>query len=189
MDYSLMTMKEVIEFVRQFMETEYDILVARYTERDDAVFQKKLLRIEPFLGPEVDFNLERHSPDEKWFAIGEDMLAQGMIAPRTLFQAKQYKHSVWNPLCRVYVSNTVRPRGKRLDYFANLFVAKLDGKHRIISRYELNILDQEGVSFTDNGLSWIWHSGEKIETLGNPTAVEKVVSPDLSPAREEFEAE
>jgi hypothetical protein len=180
-------MDEVIDFLRDYIETEYQILLVRYSERDEQLFLGQLAQIKPFLAPGVESNLERPPPDEDWFTIGKKMIAGGAVAPRTLFQVKMYRHSEHGDLYRAYVSDTSRPRGKRSNYFANFFVAPVLQQLKIISRYDLDILpDQKGERFEAQGLSWIWHSGLTIEELGTLIEVRKLQVPDESFALAEY---
>lgn len=181
----------VSEIMQAFVQAEYSALVLQYTEPDDHHYKKEQAKVEQFLAKGVVSGLQRPShPNPSWFVTGEAMIAQNQIAPRTIFQIKQYEHPQTGHLFRVYASHTAKGNSKRLSYFVNFFVIAIRGEWKIISRYDLDLLpEQDGKRFSDGNLSWIWHSGRQWQALGMLQAVKKITPPTDPDSLAEYERE
>lgn len=186
-----MTMQRVLQFMRRFLDAEYEALIVMVAESQEDAFRQKKQAAERFLAPGVRSELQRPSlPDDEWFARGRARVAAGQLVPRTLFQIKAYDHPTIGALHRAYVSLTTRPRGERSVYFANFYVAPVDDRLQIVSRYNIDRLpDPERPRFEDLSLWWVWHSGVQLTTLGRLVDVRKLQAPDDPVSLAEYEAE
>jgi hypothetical protein len=172
--------QEILDFINAFLDAEHEALIAQYTEHDKNIFEGKKAILERFLSCGVESELSQPlSPDEAWFENGRRIVESGSLIPRMLFQIKIYDHPVFATLYRAYVSLNSLPIGKRSMYFANFFAADTDEGLKIVSRYDIDMIpDQEGVRLKDASLSWIWHSGKQISTLGKLVKTYKFKAPD-----------
>ncbi len=183
-------MEEIIEFTESFIDAEYQALVARYTNRDDAVLLEKKIILEEYLSSDVKINLQRGSntPDS-WFEVGQRNLDNGKLIPRKLFQIKEYFHPTWGTMYRIYTSNPNWSAPGRLSYRANFFVSLVDDSLKIISYYTplLPFMGGGRNSFKENGLVWEWESGIMIDELGKLVDVRKFLAPEQADALADYE--
>lgn len=182
---------DAITFIHSFFSKEYNALVAQYTERDDKLFEASRQELEIFVAADVRNEAQRPpKANERWFDVGERMVNNDQVAPRTLFQIKAYRHPNFGTLYRAYASLPVPPRAKGIDYFTNFYIIFIDGHSKIISRYDLDILPEPNAEkLKDNSLTWVYHSGEVLNTLGDLLKVRKFQAPNKPNTMREYEAE
>lgn len=181
---------EVVQFARAFVKAEYDALLARHTEPDDAKFRKKSTSVQKYLGRGVEIPLQRPiKTDDNWFNTGKEMVKYGTLAPRKIFQIKRYDNGSGGPLYRVYASSHTRPRRGGYPYGSSLFLREEGSRLEVISIYDLDILGQEGQHLKSDGLTWILASGDKVARLGEPSAVRKIEPPDHPEHRADYDRE
>jgi len=167
-------MEDAINFIKQFIDEEYEALVAQWTEHDNSVFKTKRRELNRFYGPDITPEINRpRSVDKRWFEKAKKYL--DMIQPRILFQVKQYEHPTLGNLYRCYVSTTQRSNS---TYFACLYVAHTEQGLKIVAQYNT---DFEG--------GWDWSGGVKLETLGKLIEVRKFQAPTEPENLKEYEAE
>jgi hypothetical protein len=100
-----MDMKEVVEFLQRYIQQEYEVIMAKYTELDYNAFQKKIPEVDQFYSSEDGIYYSLTRPREMSPAEWEEMAAAGKaLRPRVLFQVKKYKHSKLGEVCRAYLS-------------------------------------------------------------------------------------
>lgn len=181
-------MQDAKAFFEQFCGAEHRALVACYTERDPRLFQTALDRVNQFFSKECQLRIGR-SEDESWFERGARVVGEGLV-PRELFQIKAYAHPALGKLYRAYLSITGRPAPGRSRYASCAFAAPSGAGLEIISWYDEDILpDQGGERFTDNGVSWIYTRGTRLQELGSLIATMKYLPPDDLAHRREFNLE
>ena len=92
----------VVKFVSNLTKAEYDGLVARYTEPDEARYHKRSEAVNEYLAPGVDLRLQRPvNANAKWFTIGEAMVRlQLTIVPVIPLATLSTTSSVQVPLAR-----------------------------------------------------------------------------------------
>lgn len=144
-------MDEIIKFINEFIEKEYEAFVSSYTEKDEDVFEEKREEVDKMYYAKLRAIVNRDPyPDEEWFEQAESNLKT--VRKRTLFQIKQYAHSKYGFIYGCYVSYPIgwiikRPDGSENlegfdSYHEILYVAhqtsKATGemKLRIISQYQ-----------------------------------------------------
>lgn len=187
-------MERVLDFVHLYLEEEYRAVVAQYTQRDPAQYDRQMAKLSAFSAPDVDIvTLHRpFQPDDKFFAIGEEKLAKGELGKRVLFQVKLYKHSQIGLIYRVYLGPD-EVFSQPPTYASNIFVTEIDGNLKIVSIYQFNrwFPQRKGPSYIyDNELGWNYASGQKIKSLGTLLEVRKFQAPrDVSGTLAEYNAE
>src|SRR5689334_8152128 len=103
-----------------FSSAEYSALQAKYTERDNRVYDDQKKVAESFLDPAVESGLGRApTPGQDWFEEGEKMVRSNSLVARRIFQIKKYDHLSFGNLYRVYTSGTLRSSTGHLKYAAN----------------------------------------------------------------------
>lgn len=186
-------MEEVAAFLRDYVEAEHAAQMCLYTERDDAVLQVKLDTLQTFHAPAVPPDVRAPLVrDESWFSQAAETL--GSIQPRVLFQIKHYQHPELGDLFRAYVSSNLRA-GKKVGYFASLYLAGHEGRLRIVSRY-LICLDCEGAGRVNGkkcreckGKGWEYFYGLKLPDPGALIEVRRLRSPDIAQNRVDYDSE
>ncbi len=176
-----------VEFIKAFIEKEYQALVSQYTERDEAIFQAKVAELEAYYEPDIPSMLNRpNPPDEEWFELGKQSVEQS-LTPRILFQIKEYEHPSLGKLYRCYVGQNFRARNNnQAHYILNLYVAQKDGGLKIVSKYHID----RNKTTLDTGLdSWSYRDGIELETLGNLLEVRKFREPTPPEQLAEYLAE
>lgn len=126
-------LNEVAELLRRWIDDEYAIETAIWTEREDSKLQAMIEQLnDRYYGRGLRTRLQRGSSDESHFARASDAL-QG-LAPRSLFRVERRRGADGGPLFAAYVSTT-RRGSKRL--FARYFLLPLDEGLRLVSQYNL----------------------------------------------------
>lgn len=190
---------EATDFFQRFLQAEYEMAAAAYSEPDSALYAKKLEAYEALLEnvrtPHsrvrgVD-DLELGILGEDWFETGKDILKG--LKPSTLFQVKHYAHPELGDLFRAYVSHPAAYLAK--DYGINFYAARVDGELRIVSQYVT--CDECSMSGRVNGrpcseckgTGWRYMDGRRLETLGPLVQVAKLQPPSAPEHRKEYDAE
>lgn len=183
------TIENVYGFMDAFATALYEATVAKYTEREDEPFRTKVRQVAQFLSHDVDVMLARpRSPDDRWFSVGKEMVQGKTIVPMRVLQIKEYRHPSLGTLFRVYTSSTLNPTHKPLDYATNFYVSVIDGSLKIISRYDVDILPQEGARLVDGGLSWMHYGGVVLDMPGSLIRTRKYQPPHSKAQLEEYES-
>lgn len=173
-------------FIKAFIKEEYEALVSQYTERNSEIFQGKLEKLKKFYAPGILPDVNR-SPftSERWFEEGKKTV-ESVLAPRVLFQVKEYEHPTLGKIYRCYVSNTTTARNNQHSYFANFYLTDRKDGLKIVAKYHI---DRE-ITNLDGGLEgWNNRGGIELETLGKLNEVRKFQEPSDPKHLAEYQAE
>ncbi len=168
-------MEKAISFIQAFIQHEHEGLIALYCERDKEAFKARKATVSQYYAPGITTMIDRpFKAADDWFKDRAE--AERLLRPRKLFQIKHYRHPKYGDLFRCYVSDT-HPRSD--SYFSCLYVADVEGKLKIISRYN--------VDYDTNG--WINRGGATITNPGKLIAVRKFLVPSNPEHLKEYESE
>lgn len=181
-------MDDVIAFARDLIAAEFDALVAKFTEPDEARFGALVAGLQTRFDYEIQRDFQRNADDPSFFDKGARAVER-MLAPRTLFQVKAYRCPDHPTLFRVYVGPAVRSRSAPARYSTNFYLAPSARGLRVIARYDVQMTDRGMTLITSGGVSWLWMAGEKLSSLGDLAEVRKIEPPDDPAHRAEYEAE
>jgi hypothetical protein len=184
---------QAVRFMEEFALAENEAARAQYTERDEAVFQAALRRMEGYFAPGMspDVN-DPQNRDADFFASHEP--AVGNLKPRRLQQVKQYHHPQLGALFRCYVNNYIS-LGPKVLYFGNFYHADQGEGLRIIASYLVcrhcaGLGQVEGDACSEcEGRGWHWVRGMELETLGRLIEVRKLLAPDKPEHLQDYLAE
>ena len=160
-------MDEVMQFIKDFIATDYQFQLACLTERDYNEVVNKAAQLKKQFYEGMLFGIPRPiSADEKWFEEVKKRAAE--IKPRMLFKIESYKQPKFGELFRVYLSAVSTP-----DHMSeNFIVIKKDGGYKIISLYYI-CPDCNGSGMingvkcnTCRGWGYEFAGGRKIDSLG-----------------------
>lgn len=182
---------EASAFARDLIDREFEAYQAKYLQRDEVLARATIARFLELVEGEVETDMVRPiAPGEAWFAAGQAMLANGMLAPRILFQIKAYRHPNLGRLYRLYMSAPTRPRSGNAGYYTNFYASDTGSGLKVIARYDLDLLpDQPGERIRMDRLSWIFAGGVSLETLGSLLEVKKFQAPGQKEHLAEYELE
>ncbi len=163
-------MEKVLNFVNNFLNKEYEAIVAMNVERDDEIYRAKIAIVRSFLAQDLVLKFSRPSDPEdmeEWFADGDEIVSDGNIQPRTLFQIKEYAHPTYKQLYRLYVSLPRKYRKGNPSYVVNFYIVPEGELFKIISQYDYDVCpDKKGIRMKDGGLTWMWMGGEQLKNFG-----------------------
>lgn len=167
--------KEVEDFINQFIKSEYEFWQLFYSERDYDNLKPIIDKINEYFKPRSlaaseGFGRIPKNPPENWFILNSKSLND--ISERTLFQIKEYVHNEYGYIYRCYVSNT--QSFAQGHYSALFFVTQIDGNYKIISIY----IKKHDANIEDTTLNgWRYGIGVKINLNKPPTNILKVTPP------------
>jgi hypothetical protein len=177
-------MDEVIGFIKQFIQAEYEAEVARFSEPDYDVFSEKAERVDACYVPDLYGTVSR--PMSLPAAVFEKMKRQAAeVTPRVLFEIRQYQHPKLGALYRCYLSDR-RRRPEGTSYFDNKFVASTEEGLKIIASYERCDACQgsgkvDGERCRECELEgWRMGAGAKLRALG-PLVERRKLTPPTDP--------
>jgi hypothetical protein len=168
-------MNDVIEFMKDFINQEYETLIHIRTELDAGLVETKINILNRFF---QGLNSGLYLSNSRTLEAKEVVISQ--LQPRKLFQVKQYLHPTIGILYRGYLSSSFY--GDQ-DYFANFFIAATERGLKIISRYHLCNTCNGAGHLRDNpcmechGFGWQWRGGSQLNILGEFVAVQQFQSP------------
>lgn len=155
-------MDEVMAFLREYIEKEYEAERASFTERDEAKFTERLVALHPYYEGNLRTGLSR--PIEFTDAEWERRRAKaGEVIPRNLFQVKRYRHPRFGDVYRAYVSFTKTYGAGTCNY--SMFVREIDGALKVFALYHMchtcyGTGSDDGDACADcRGRGWTWATG------------------------------
>lgn len=190
---------EAVDFFQRFIQAEYEMAVAAYSEPDSQRYARKLEAFEQLLKGVrtrdarvrgVD-DLELGILGDDWFETGKRILER--YRPRTLFQVKHYTHSELGDLFRAYVSEPDAFMGKA--YSASFYATQVEDTLRVISLYficdecEMTGTVQGAPCPECQGTGWRFMEGRRIGPPGTLVGVRKLQPPSRPEQLKEYEAE
>lgn len=169
-------MKEVKEFITAFFESEAKTYYS-WGFPDIEAFNSNLNEMNSFCIEELHNTfgmVPLLKPEDDDFY--EDCKDDACPNLRHFFKIAQYKHSTYDSVFLVYCSGQ-NPDMDYLTYFNCFFVAKIDGKLKIIKKYDFS--DDRDYLPPDN---WYWNElqGDKsinMNQLGELVAIERCKEP------------
>lgn len=169
--------KEALEFLQNFLETEYKITLAKAREDlNQEGFNKEVEKLDAFYmkGLKSGVIRSRNPGDEDFSLHVEEIKFKAM---RKIFLIRTYKHTDYEMVYRAYVS-TDREKGER--YFYSYYFAKVEEDYKIIAQYIIN----------DARTGWDWKQGMKfkintLEFLG----VSRFIEPNQAKDCEDYKSE
>ena len=169
--------KEAVEFLQNFLETEYKITLAKAREDlDKEGFNKEVEKLDVFYmkGLKSGVIRSRNPGDENFSFLAEEVKINAM---RKIFLIRAYKHINYEIVYRAHVS-TDREKGK--SYFHSYYFAKVEEDYKIIAQYIIN----------DARTGWEWKQGIKfkintLEFLG----VDRFIEPNQAKDCEDYKSE
>ncbi|HEX3078482.1 MAG TPA: hypothetical protein VHQ24_16615 [Lachnospiraceae bacterium] len=97
-------MDEIILFINDFIEKEYEAFIACYSEKDEEIFEDKQNQVDLMYSSGLRTIVQRGcDPQEEWFIEGEKQLQ--VVRKRILFQIKKYQHSEFDILYECSLSD------------------------------------------------------------------------------------
>ncbi|PSN17900.1 hypothetical protein C7271_15335 [filamentous cyanobacterium CCP5] len=177
-------MDTAIAFIRNFIQAEYEALIAVYTNPEDGVVDEKIRQAEEY------FYIKPNHIMSLGFGRAPGMTEEDVIEmadeasdfqPRTLFQGKHYKHASLGDLYRFYASSYHDM--PLLAYNSSFYVASLDTELKIISKYVISIGGNK------KRLEWEYLCGTKINQLGDLIETRKFVSPESRAHKLDYDGE
>lgn len=170
-------MEEVVELIQNFVVQEYEVLIKIRTESDVPLIEMKLNALNQFFQG-FGFTSDLTISSSRNLEEREAVISQ--LQSRVLFQIKQYTHSTFGDIFRVYLSSPFRGDN---SYFSNFYIAKTDKGLKIISRYNIcsNCNGQgnrSGLICDEcHGFGWNWRGGVEIDFLGELVSLQKFTPP------------
>jgi hypothetical protein len=99
-------MKEIITFMNEFIEKEYEAFIASYTEKDEEIFEVKQNQVDKMYAAGLRTIVQRgYDPDEEWFQEGKRQML--VLKKRILFQIKKYEHNEFETLYECSLSSPI----------------------------------------------------------------------------------
>ena len=151
-------MEEVSNFIRDFINQEYEGLLLERTEKDPAVYMNAVTSISSYCDTGLGLlfiGRRPYKPNEDWYQSLDQ--AKQEIQPRNLYKIERYEHPELHTLYKCYCSDT---KAGENTLFTILYVSGTAKRMAIVSRYNI---DFKG--------GWV-HRGGKI-IAGPDTPVEK----------------
>jgi RecJ-like exonuclease len=126
-------LNDVAELMRRWIDDEYAIETAIWTERDQEKLKAMIDALnQRYNGRGLRTHLQRTRASEGHFARAGDMLPG--LAARTLFRVERRSAADGTPLFAAYVSST---RTGNKDLFSRYFLVELEQGLRMVSQYNL----------------------------------------------------
>ncbi|MDF2883534.1 MAG: hypothetical protein K0R54_4091 [Clostridiaceae bacterium] len=169
--------KEALEFLQNFLETEYKITLAKAREDlNQDGFNKEVEKLDVFYMKGLKSGVIRpyNTGTENFSIFAEEVKIKAI---RKIFLIRVYKHTDYEIVYRAYVS-TDREKGN--SYFFSYYFAKVEDSFKIISQYLIN----------DARIGWEWKQGIKfkintLEFLG----VNRFIEPNQAKDCEDYKSE
>jgi hypothetical protein len=181
-----MTIDEVVQFMKDFIQAEYECLIARHSEPDDQKFLAAYNRVVGFFSGATVGGLTRPPMTAADFARFAPQLQ--LIKPRILFKVKSFDYPELGELHAAWTGSTAGTP----SYYSLFLIRPVDSRPRIVAEYGL-CLECSGrdpdCSYCSAG--WSRSSGLRLDfkRVGSATDVRKLSPPQPAHERATYDAD
>lgn len=129
----MVAMDDVVAFLEAFARREFEVLQARWRERDEAAWQAAVAALHAdFFAPPLSSGFFRFQAGDAHFAQAEEQLRHRM--PRILYEVRRWRHPTLGELFAGYVSSQAQGR---LLLTSRFFVRETAEGLRLIARQDV----------------------------------------------------
>jgi len=171
-----LTVREVEDFTRRFIDAEHRALRASFEEEDDAKALDLLRTAQGMLGAGAVLHFGRPLGLSAELRAAKRRKATQFV-PRTLFAIRRFAHPTFGEVAQAIMSWD-QAYGQR-RYYDSFFIARIDGDLRMIARY--------GLEDNQTAVRWKRETGAELGDLGAPIESARFEPPEDDVHRRDWE--
>jgi hypothetical protein len=177
--------------LRSFIAREFEALRACYTDPSASRLASAVAEVNSLCADGMSTDIAPPArADAAWYEDGRASLANGGLAPRTLFQLKAHSGNEGGIIGQAYLSYTMDVPSIPRAYASLAFAATAAQELKVVAWYDLADEDDEAAdALVYLGIKWVHRRGRHMRVSPPAMASKKFVAPGVPRHVTEFEAE